>query len=642
MTRAPDQPYDPATELAQWARTRPDAVAIRASELATTYGELDLLVRRVSTTLRTNGLGADDRVLVLTRPVLVIYAFVHGASKIGTVTVPSNWRLSTGELRHVVADCGPALVVVDAVVAQETGSDGGPYWLGSGLQVESDVARNVLPYVRAAKRHGVPFTFSFDISFGIVHLGKCLGNLDEVCRAGGIELNVAVVESELSPDFVIEQIENGAATDAASDTPLLTPRLTTEQVRETSHIVALIGPEPVRAALRAGVDSVITGRALDIGLFMAVCQEAGILTLVAGHAGKLLECGGFALEPQDSANCMWARVTTSGVEVRSPNPAVRATPSSLVSHGFYERSHPLRRGKAGRDARPERGGVLRASRQRHLGEGAQWIDAPYITRVEGATQVGYRSICVLGVRDGTLLDQVRSWTSTAEEHTTARYEPEFSAGRVRLSTRVFGRDGVLGALERETAVTGYEAAVVANDQELANRIGYFIRLFVGPYPGRKTTAGNAASPYMSGVIPVGEVFPLGIYHLLPLADPVAPFPCQVRSFETAGPTVTHTKEEHIDAAKVIRSKNTGPFTLTIDIFFATAEDYGLTRASGLMTVAGAAGAYGVPIETVNGIYWHERVRAAKVSLLRWTSSADPFCQDMFGAPLHTLLASTQL
>src|SRR4051812_36515361 len=71
---------------------------------------------------------------------------------------------------------------VDAIVAQGTGSDWGPYWLGSGLQVESDVARNVLPYVRAAKAHNVPFVFSFGIAGGNRHLEKCLADFQSLCQ----------------------------------------------------------------------------------------------------------------------------------------------------------------------------------------------------------------------------------------------------------------------------------------------------------------------------------------------------------------------------------------------------------------------------------------------------------------------------
>jgi Domain of unknown function (DUF4387) len=97
-----------------------------------------------------------------------------------------------------------------------------------------------------------------------------------------------------------------------------------------------------------------------------------------------------------------------------------------------------------------------------------------------------------------------------------------------------------------------------------------------------------------------------------------------------------------EAASIIRSKNAGPFTLTVDIFFRDADSYALARTSRLLTAHGVAAAYGVPLESVKGVWWDDRVQGAKVSLLRWSSSSDPFCSDLFGAHLHTPLASSEL
>src|ERR1700730_10042785 len=70
-------------------------------------------------------------------------------------------------------------------------------------------------------------------------------------------------------------------------------------------------------------------------------------------------------------------------------------------------------------------------------------------------------------------------------------------------------------------------------------------------------------------------------------------------------------------ASIIRSKNAGPFCLTIDVFFADAGGYALARRSDLLTVPGVARAYGVAESDVKGVWWDERVLGAKVSLLGW-------------------------
>ena len=97
-----------------------------------------------------------------------------------------------------------------------------------------------------------------------------------------------------------------------------------------------------------------------------------------------------------------------------------------------------------------------------------------------------------------------------------------------------------------------------------------------------------------------------------------------------------------DAAAIVRSKNAGPFAVTVDLFFPDDATYHRARASALLTPAGVARAYGVDESTVKGVWWDDRIRAAKVSLLRWSSSSDPFCSDLFGAHLHTPLAGSEL
>jgi hypothetical protein len=97
-----------------------------------------------------------------------------------------------------------------------------------------------------------------------------------------------------------------------------------------------------------------------------------------------------------------------------------------------------------------------------------------------------------------------------------------------------------------------------------------------------------------------------------------------------------------ECADIIRSKNAGPFAVTIDLFFGDEEHYRAARESRLLTPEGVAAAYAVDVARVKGVWWDDRIRAAKVSLLRWSSSTDPFCADLFGAHLHTPLAAAEL
>ena len=438
---------------------------------------------------------------------------------------------------------------VDVVVAQGTGSDWGPYWLGSGEQVSAGQAANVEPYVRAAVEHGVPFIFSFGIAGANPQLDTCLRAFDGLCAKNGWSLDVGVIRSEVDRDLLLATLASNQPVVAAGPGSDLSPRLTTEDVRHAERIVALIGPEPVMAALDRKVDGVITGRALDIGLFMALPILRGLPIAVAAHAGKLLECGGLALEPGDSGRSIWARLDETGFEVRSPSREAAATVRALVSHTFYERSHPTR------EENP--GGVLDLSDASYVEtatgircEGARWVEQPYTVLLEGARREGFRAVSLLGVREPALLAQARSWADSAQLAVASapRFADAVSEGRLRIAIRIFGLDAVLGPLEPHQQITGHEAGVlvdvVAETEELAKEAAYFafIRLFIGPYPGRKTTAGNAAAPIMPVVVPVSEVFSFSIYHLLPLDDPVGPFPTEVVRFPRST-TVPAAKEE---------------------------------------------------------------------------------------------------
>ena len=150
---------------------------------------------------------------------------------------------------------------------------------------------------------------------------------------------------------------------------------------------------------------------------------------------------------------------------------------------------------------------------------------------------------------------------------------------------------------------------------------------------------------MPVVVPVSEVFSFSIYHLLPLADPVAPFPTEVVRFPRAA-TVSEvgarTAMRLSDAADVIRSKNAGPFTVTVDLFFGDEPKYAAARSSSLLTVEGVAAAYAVPGRPGQGRLVGRPDPSGQGLALRWSSSSDPFCSDLFGAHLHTPLAQAEL
>jgi hypothetical protein len=88
------------------------------------------------------------------------------------------------------------------------------------------------------------------------------------------------------------------------------------------------------------------------------------------------------------------------------------------------------------------------------------------------------------------------------------------------------------------------------------------------------------------------------------------------------------------AARVVRSKNAGPFELTLDIIFRAAEDFELNRRLGTFTRERFAALYNMPLEAVGPVIYYEPALAVKVTLKRTIASGTFGDTDVYGAQQH--------
>ena len=94
-------------------------------------------------------------------------------------------------------------------------------------------------------------------------------------------------------------------------------------------------------------------------------------------------------------------------------------------------------------------------------------------------------------------------------------------------------------------------------------------------------------------------------------------------------------------AEVIRSKNAGPFRLTLDILFKDHAVYERVKHSGELTAERIAGRYGLSVDQVTDFVWFDPGKALKATLKRPVSSGAPRDSDIYGAQQHApLLALT--
>jgi hypothetical protein len=92
-----------------------------------------------------------------------------------------------------------------------------------------------------------------------------------------------------------------------------------------------------------------------------------------------------------------------------------------------------------------------------------------------------------------------------------------------------------------------------------------------------------------------------------------------------------------DLAKVIRSKNAGPFEITFDVIFDDDAAYERVKRSGALDAARLARLFGVPGQDVMVCMFFDPARAFKLTLRRNWAQGSVGERDVFGAQQHAPL-----
>jgi len=92
-----------------------------------------------------------------------------------------------------------------------------------------------------------------------------------------------------------------------------------------------------------------------------------------------------------------------------------------------------------------------------------------------------------------------------------------------------------------------------------------------------------------------------------------------------------------DVATVIRSKNAGPYELTLDIIFDRPDVFHWVREHEVFTPQTVAAAYGVAVADVRSIVYFDPVNALKITLRRPVVSGAVGDTDVYGAQQHAPL-----
>ena len=97
-----------------------------------------------------------------------------------------------------------------------------------------------------------------------------------------------------------------------------------------------------------------------------------------------------------------------------------------------------------------------------------------------------------------------------------------------------------------------------------------------------------------------------------------------------------------DLARVIRSKNAGPFELTLDVIFPDRETYEAVKDIGYFTRERMAALYRVPIDDVYEVVCFDPACAIKITLARQRPQGSVGESDTYGAQQHAPLLGVEL
>lgn len=414
------------------------------------------------------------------------------------------------------------------VIALDAGSvDPGPYYLGSGKSFTSRtmVKRDLELILKTARTQKVPLLIgTAGGSGGRPHVDWLMDIFTEIVKEQGLSVKVARIEAEQEASRVINSLREGRIDNFEAGYSL-----TPELVRKSERIVAQMGIHPFMEALEAGAEVIIAGRAYDAAVIAAYPIWKGEDPGLSYHMGKILECGSLVALPRESDG-MIGIINNGAFRVSPADPHKRCFPDTVAAHTLYERSTPFFHAFPGGELDLS-ACIFTAIDERTVEiKGSKYKDsAENFLKIEGAAFVGYRNLCIAGIRDPQAIkgfaeieDKVRS--------KIVNNLPQYKTPQdYRLCFHKYGMGEVMGSHEPMTLnpqEIGLVIEVVSPEQSIADTVGALARsaiLHMG-FAGRKANSGNLAFLFTPAEFAGPPCYEFNIYHLMQVDSLLEPFP----------------------------------------------------------------------------------------------------------------------
>ena len=414
-------------------------------------------------------------------------------------------------------------------------TDPGPYPLGAGVTSFPAVSikRDMRLMLLAARKAGIPLLMgSAGTAGGAPHVAAVRRIVEEIAREEGLKFPMAIIHAEQDKDYLKHRLREGRIK------PLKpAPDFDEGTIDRAERIVGMMGEDPYLRALDKGAEVVIAGRSSDCAIYAGIPVRKGIPAGIAWHAAKILECGTASVEQRKSPDCLMATCREDHFDVEPLDPSLRCTPQSIASHSLYENADPYLHVESNGtiDLTESQYAALDNRRVRVSGSGFRPAKT-YTVKLEGAEKVGYQSVIVGGIRDPFIIRQIVDWVERLHGRVHARvaeiYGGRLGRDKYVFNVRIYGKNGVMGALEPVKRIAGHELCllleVTAPTQEIASAIASVTRhqALHLPIPEWSGLITGMACPYNPAYLERGAVYRFCVNHVVEPDDPYEMFPTE--------------------------------------------------------------------------------------------------------------------
>lgn len=414
---------------------------------------------------------------------------------------------------------GPHAMALDA-----GSTDAGAAYLAKGVSKNDrgSVKRDLGFLMDAQQKAGIPLLIGTAAQAG--------GDLNvdwtrdialEIAREKGYSPKIAVLYSEQSAEVIKRKLADGKI---ANLPPL--GDLDNQTIDNCLHIVALMGPEPYRAALEAGADIIIGGRTSDPAVIAAFALWKGAPAGPSWHAGKIAECGAQCTTANTGQRGVLIEIDKDGFNVEPADPKTKALVSGVSAHLLYENKSPWRLTEPGGELDVTKAVYQQLTESKVRVTGSVWESKPYTMKLEGATGDLFQSLLIVGIADPKVLAEPEVFHDHMLKRLKERVTKSLGIAESEfdISLRMYGYNGVsgikplAGSKPLEICLMG---VFTAKTQELAHSIANACNPYFFHMPIRLgEELPSYGWPFTPAEVDRGPVYQFVLNHVVSIDDPM--------------------------------------------------------------------------------------------------------------------------